>query len=251
MMAPAWRSRRTAAASILAECIRERLDPARVMSPTTSNRSFTETGMPASGEGTMPCARKASLALLRPAPLPGACAGTRARLARGRGDAHERILDQCLTADFAGGEFAARARMGSSAAAAACIGPRLRAARSAFALPDLTTVRFMVTVTLFSLEPSAHLQEAFPLVNFIASASAPGHKDRADPAGPGLPAVPGSERRGLVMRSLRARTPVERVGLPALRCARRGQRECGACIAAPPHFDASCAGSATPIRWTR
>ena len=63
MIAPAWRSRRTTVASVFGRCgIGERLDPARVMSPATSNRSFTDTGMPASGEGTMPCARRASLA---------------------------------------------------------------------------------------------------------------------------------------------------------------------------------------------
>ena len=42
------------------------------------------------------------------------------------------------------------------------------------------------------------------------------------------------------MPGLRARTSIHRVGLPALRrCPARADVECGACIADPPHFDAS------------
>ena len=37
-------------------------DPAWVVSPATSQRSLIETGMPASGDGTTPAARKLSLA---------------------------------------------------------------------------------------------------------------------------------------------------------------------------------------------
>ena len=41
---------------------RNTAEPAVVTSPATSNKSFTETGMPSSGERTMPAARRVSLA---------------------------------------------------------------------------------------------------------------------------------------------------------------------------------------------
>jgi hypothetical protein len=59
--APAARSRATAGASAFAGGAWARsFDPARVTSPPTSNRSFTETGRPSTGERTTPARRRPS-----------------------------------------------------------------------------------------------------------------------------------------------------------------------------------------------
>ena len=61
MIAPAERSRATASASRAAGAApRSTTEPARVGSPATSKRSFTETGMPQSGSGAAPRRRTAS-----------------------------------------------------------------------------------------------------------------------------------------------------------------------------------------------
>src|SRR5262245_14800013 len=59
--APAARKRATAGASTAAGGrSRRTVEPAVVTSPATSNRSFTDTGRPARGEGTTPCLRRRS-----------------------------------------------------------------------------------------------------------------------------------------------------------------------------------------------
>jgi hypothetical protein len=104
--APARLSRATAAASACAGgAPSSTREPARVTWPATSNRSFTDTGMPASGDSTVPAARSRS------------CVGGRARvvgidfgehdgaLARRVGDPLERDVDERAAGGPAGGEI--------------------------------------------------------------------------------------------------------------------------------------------------
>ena len=59
--APAARSAATAGASVFAGGASARIfEPARVTSPPTSNRSFTETGSPSTAERTTPALRRRS-----------------------------------------------------------------------------------------------------------------------------------------------------------------------------------------------
>ena len=56
--APAARSRATTVASAVAGAAsRKAMEPARVISPSTSNKSLTETGKPAIGESVCPVTR--------------------------------------------------------------------------------------------------------------------------------------------------------------------------------------------------
>jgi hypothetical protein len=60
-MNPAARKRATAGASFLAGLASfSTMEPAVVTSPAMSNRSLTETGMPANGESAAPRARRRS-----------------------------------------------------------------------------------------------------------------------------------------------------------------------------------------------
>jgi len=72
-------------------------------------------------------------------------------LAGGGGNAHERVLDQCLAACFVSGEIACKGHYGFHLRLLSwCVGLRRRRAKTAIAAPDLTSIRFMVT--LFSLD---------------------------------------------------------------------------------------------------